>query len=68
MARVARFKGKAVSYMRLRHATKRASALLMAGLAIVLVAQRPARQNYVISAGTAANTISSGTMWLYSYW
>lgn len=46
---------------------KRASVLLMASLAVVLVAQTPARQKYVITTGTAANTISSGKIWLYSY-
>src|SRR5256885_396430 len=53
--------------MRLISGMKRASVLLMANLAVALTAQTPARQNYVISTGTAANTISSGTIWLYSY-
>jgi hypothetical protein len=56
-----------VRCMRLTSGMKRASVLLMANLAVALAAQPPARQNYVISTGTAANTISSGTIWLYSY-
>src|SRR5882757_7516696 len=56
-----------VNCMRLISGMKRASVLVMANLAVALAAQTPARQNYVISTGTAANTISSGTIWLYSY-